>query len=355
MDDSTAPEIDEPDGNSIVAIGSGSRQLLAEGRTHRFPVRIPDAIEDFDPAEMVITVGGATLVSQVMNTTRAQRLVPCGIQPDEAGTVGGLFSDPRESPCDPFTGRFCDHVLGIEGLRGDGTSLLAGGRVVKNVTGYDLVRLLGGAMGALGVVIRLHLRLEREAPSWSRIDCRIEDSATYWSALDAIRGLPFEPYLLALEPADGLCQVVLSGTQVSVIEAQQMIEGILPVAEAKEISQEDVVEIHRQKRARVGQALRVRLPWSCWREVVSTSPGCWRAIFPSAGFGILEEIAPGDELEGFITRINQLGGSVSAEDASAEKQFQIPLVHPSPHDELTRRLRSEWDSLGMLSWRGDRC
>jgi len=353
--DRAVPELEQPDGDGNGIIGSGSRHLLVPERAHRCHVRIPDSIEEFDSAEMVVTVGAATLVSQLTKITREHQLVPCGLQPDEAGTFGGVFSDPRESPCDPFTGRFRDHVLGIEGMRGDGASLLSGGRVVKNVTGYDLVRLLGGAMGALGVVTRLHLRLEREASNWSRIESSIEDATTYWKVLDSIRCLPIEPYLLAVEPQESRIQVILCGTQVSVEESQQLIQEILPSAETTAVSREDVVELHRQNRARVGQALRVRLPWSCWREMPNTIPGRWRAIFPSAGFGLLEELVPGPELDRFISRVVKWGGSVCAEDAIAEKNYQIPLVQPSPCDELTRRLRSEWDPQAMLAWAGDRC
>ena len=149
--------------------------------------------------------------------------------------------------------------------------------------------------------------------------------------------------------------MILCGTQVSVEESQQLIQEILPSAETTGVSREDVVELHRQNRARVGQALRVRLPWSCWREMPDTIPGRWRAISPSAGFGLLEELVPGPELDRFISRVVKLGGSVCAEDAIAEKNYQIPLVQPSPCDELTRRLRSEWDPQAMLTWVGDRC
>jgi FAD/FMN-containing dehydrogenase len=57
------------------------------------------------------------------------------------------------------TGSPRDHVLGLELVTGDGRSLVLGGRVVKNVAGYDLVRLVVGSRGTLGLVTRAHLRL----------------------------------------------------------------------------------------------------------------------------------------------------------------------------------------------------
>ena len=80
---------------------------------------------------MVATVGAATSVKFLREEVQKKGLIVSGVLPDEEGTVGGLFSDPREGPADSCTGRFRDHVLGIEGVRGDGGPILSGGRVVK--------------------------------------------------------------------------------------------------------------------------------------------------------------------------------------------------------------------------------
>lgn len=335
------------------SLGSGSRHLLPPELDHKFAVEIPAAIENFNPEEMIVTVGAATSVSQLLNHVGEHRLTPSGIQPDETGTVGGLFSDPRESPCDPFTGRFRDHVLGIEGLRGSGASILAGGRVVKNVTGYDLIRLLGGAMGALGVVTRLHLRLEQAASSWAQNSCRFDDEEMSWNALDTVRRLPFEPYMIYLEPENQRMQIILSGTKRSTLESLQLIEEVVPNTTSQQISHQEVAQIHRQKRSGEPMALRVRVPWAGWRKIAFVAPGSWRSIFPSAGFGILEKVSSDEKLQQFVQIVSQLGGTVCAEDAVAEKHFQIPLAHPSPADKLTHRLRSEWDPHSLFAWRGD--
>ncbi|MGE4618551.1 MAG: hypothetical protein AAEJ04_01940, partial [Planctomycetota bacterium] len=264
-------------------LGSQSRHLMAEKGQHNFASEIPDVVENFDPDEMVVTVGGATAIARLMKLSCEHGLVPSGIQPDEVGTFGGLFSDPREGPCDSFSGRFRDHVLGIEGYRGDGGSLLSGGRVVKNVTGYDLVRLLGGALGALGVVTRLHLRLERQAACWHRIDWPMTNEIVSWETLDSIRRLPFEPYWLSMQPAEQRCQILLAGTMRSIEESLQLLEPVIgstdSCIDSREIGYQELVQSHREKRAAVGNGLRVRMPWQSWRHVTFSAPGKWRSIF----------------------------------------------------------------------------
>lgn len=340
-----------PTGSSV--IGSGSRRLLPPEIKHRFAVEVPNRIEDFDPAELVISVGAATPMTHLLKSVQEHQLIPCGVQSDELGTVGGLFSDPREGPCDPFTGRFRDHVLGIEGFRGNGAALLSGGKVVKNVTGYDLIRLLGGAMGALGVVTRLHLRLERVSSGWALVSLPFDHSSRAWEQLDRIRQLPIEPYLLCIEPENQQIQVILSGTSNSISESHQLIGEVIPGSRAEPIDQQEVTRIHRLHRADPGLALRVRLPWTGWKKIVTGAPGSWRAIFPSAGFGILEQLASEDSLRQLVHDVSQLGGSVCAEDAMAEERFQIPIVHPCPADKLTKQLRREWDPQGLFTWRGE--
>ncbi|MGE4618706.1 MAG: hypothetical protein AAEJ04_02740, partial [Planctomycetota bacterium] len=67
-----------------------------------------------------------------------------------------------------------------------------------------------------------------------------------------------------------------------------------------------------------------------------------------------EKVTAGDELLAFIEQVRDLGGSICAEDAIAENRLSVPFVHPSPADELTRRLRTEWDPQRRLYWRGDK-
>jgi glycolate oxidase FAD binding subunit len=77
----------------------------------------------------------------------------------EAATVGGVLATGLPGPLRTRYGLPRDYVLGIDVLRADGERVKAGGRVVKNVTGYDLMRLYCGSLGTLGIIERVALRV----------------------------------------------------------------------------------------------------------------------------------------------------------------------------------------------------
>lgn len=112
--------------------------------------------------------------------------------------------------------------------------------------------------------------------------------------------------------------------------------------------------IHARMRADRGQALRVRARWQDWRTLLSTAGGGWKAVFPAAGYGLLQEWQRGDLLEQMIEQVQQLEGRVTAEDLQAQKRSGIPLVAADPSDVLTRKLRMNWDPQKNLDWHGDR-
>lgn len=350
--------------------GSGSRGLSStqgQHSTHRSQPSpsslstpspstgfLSDQIENLDAAEMVATVGAATSVKFLREEVQKKGLIVSGVLPDEEGTIGGLFSDPREGPADSCTGRFRDHVLGIEGVRGDGGPILSGGRVVKNVTGYDLTRLLGGAMGALGVVTRLHLRLESAPPCWNIIRWEFHNDEQCWMRLDRLRALPFEPHLISIEPQQQQVVILLSGTVRSVEEKKDLIVKLSNEATSRQLDGEENIAIHARMRADRGEALRVRARWQDWKSLLSTAGGGWKAVFPAAGYGLLQGWQRGDLFEQMIEQVQQREGRVTAEDLQAQKRSGIPLVAADPSDVLTRKLRMNWDPQKNLNWHGDR-
>jgi glycolate oxidase FAD binding subunit len=88
-------------------------------------------------------------------------------EPEGLGTVGGLVSVGHGGSRRPFAGAPRDHVLGFRGVSGRGEPFAAGGRVVKNVTGFDLPKLMTGAFGTLGVLTEVTLKV-LPAPQASR-------------------------------------------------------------------------------------------------------------------------------------------------------------------------------------------
>jgi glycolate oxidase FAD binding subunit len=88
----------------------------------------------------------------------------------EESTIGGIVATAASGPYRARYGTIRDGLLGVTVVRADGTVVKGGGRVVKNVTGYDMPKLFVGALGTLGVVVAAHLRLHpRPAAEATRV------------------------------------------------------------------------------------------------------------------------------------------------------------------------------------------
>lgn len=119
-----------------------------------------EGISEYEPANLTITAGAGTLLSDLESATAAQgQWLPVDPPGMARTTLGALLATGASGPLRAGFGRVRDHALGITFVTGDGRIVHAGGRVVKNVAGYDLVRLMVGSRGRLGVITSATLRL----------------------------------------------------------------------------------------------------------------------------------------------------------------------------------------------------
>ncbi|MBX7117756.1 MAG: FAD-binding protein [Gemmatimonadaceae bacterium] len=161
-------------------------------------------IEAYTPADLTISVGAATTLAELDAATAAHGqwcpLLPWG---DDHGTVGATIATATTGPFAERLGRPRQLVLGVECVDGTGRIVRAGGRVVKNVAGFDLTRAVTGAWGTLAVITRLHLRL-RARPAVDvtlAVACPATEAAT--SRLAAFTRGPLAPLgVVAVEAAD---------------------------------------------------------------------------------------------------------------------------------------------------------
>lgn len=123
-------------------------------------VRALQGIVEYTPGDLTITVRGATTLAEIDEATRAHGqwlpLDPFGAPTD---TVGATLATASYGPLAASQGLPRDLALGVEFVDGRGVVVRGGGRVVKNVAGFDLVRLTIGAWGTLGVITEATLRL----------------------------------------------------------------------------------------------------------------------------------------------------------------------------------------------------
>jgi len=117
-------------------------------------------IVDYTPADMTVTVeAGVTLAAlQTVVAEHGQRLAIDPPQPEQA-TIGGLLATNASGPLRARYGTFRDLIVGVSLIRADGTLARGGGKVVKNVAGFDLPKLMVGSLGTLGLIATATLRL----------------------------------------------------------------------------------------------------------------------------------------------------------------------------------------------------
>jgi glycolate oxidase FAD binding subunit len=123
-------------------------------------VRAPAGILAYEPADMTVTVRAGTSIAELAAALSEQGQ-ECPLDPsDDTATVGGVLACGLSGPRRLRIGPVRDRVLEVHVVTGDGRIVRGGGPTVKNVTGYDLPRLMVGALGTLGVIGQVTLRTQ---------------------------------------------------------------------------------------------------------------------------------------------------------------------------------------------------
>jgi FAD/FMN-containing dehydrogenase len=136
-------------------------------------VAAPSGVVAHEPAEMVVRVRAGTTVASLSAALRTSgQMVPIDPAIPEQATVGGVLAAGQSGPRRLRYGPLRDTVLEVHFVSAAGRLIKAGGPVVKNVSGYDLCRLLVGSLGTLGVLAEVVLRCQPlpATSSWYRVD-----------------------------------------------------------------------------------------------------------------------------------------------------------------------------------------
>jgi glycolate oxidase FAD binding subunit len=113
----------------------------------------------YDPHDLTLGVEPGVRIADLLQTLAEQKqFLPLAVPFLDRATIGGVVATNSSSPLRHAYGSVRDFCLGMEFVPGDGTRAKSGGRVVKNVTGYDLHKLLIGSLGTLAVITRVNFR-----------------------------------------------------------------------------------------------------------------------------------------------------------------------------------------------------
>jgi len=148
---------------AVVPVGSG-RRLSVGNPPERVDIllstRRMTRILEYEPADLTASVEAGCHLEAFQNAARPHRQwLPFDPPEAERATLGGIVAANDFGPLRQGYGRPRDYVIGMEVVQADGTRIRAGGRVVKNVTGYDLNKLFVGSFGTLGVIVRVNFKL----------------------------------------------------------------------------------------------------------------------------------------------------------------------------------------------------
>lgn len=200
------------DGQALEPIGAGSKRgwgRVADGLT-RLDVSALKGINLYEPEELILSAGPGTPLADIEATiaVHQQRLA---FEPPDYGplfgaapgrtTLGGIIGCNASGPARFKAGAARDHILGISAVNGQGVAFRAGGRVVKNVTGFDLCKLLTGSFGTLAVFSELTVKVLPAPPGVRTLHLAGQSAGDALTTFAEILGQPWEVTGAAHVPA----------------------------------------------------------------------------------------------------------------------------------------------------------
>jgi glycolate oxidase FAD binding subunit len=372
---------------SFEVLGHGSKSAL--GRPARTDARLDMSVYAgiilYEPEELVLSARAGTPLTEIAELL-AQNGQELAFEPMDygpllglkagRGTIGGAVAANLSGPRRIRAGAARDHFLGVLAVSGRGESFRSGGRVVKNVTGYDLCKLLAGSWGTLAVLSEVTLKVLPRAPTEATLAIFGLDDATASRAMATAVGSPFgvsgaahlPDYLASrfdgLTAAEATTVLRVEGVATAVSHCIDALKSAVTASgESKVLDQDQSQVLWRAIRdARpfwVGGDLGDR---ALWRVSTAPSRGCEIAakISPSAQLyydwaGGLIWIAPWAASDGgaadIRTAVAQAGGHANLVRAPAALRASVDPFQPepSPLAALTKRVKQSFDPKGVLN------
>ncbi|MFK5913524.1 MAG: glycolate oxidase subunit GlcE [Woeseiaceae bacterium] len=216
------------DKTMLTIVGGNSKPFYGNRpleKTEILETRIHQGVISYTPSELVITARAGTPLKE-LQALLAENNQMLPFDPPHFGehaTLGGAIATGLSGSRRPFTGSARDFVLGVKILSGKGEVMSFGGQVMKNVAGYDVSRLMVGALGTLGVLLEMSIKVlpKPQAEVTQCFALSQQDALTKMHALNQT-SLP----LSGLAYHDEKLYVRLSGAVSAVDSSQKKIEGV---------------------------------------------------------------------------------------------------------------------------------
>lgn len=323
--------------SSIVVWGGGTRMGVGNAPA-RYDIAIDlrdlSGIVEHSPADLVCTVrGGTTVAALAAELARAGQRWPVDVADPERATIGGTIASAAPSPSRLRHQHVRDWVIGCTAVLGDGTVARAGGRVVKNVTGYDLARLYSGTFGTLAVLAEVSLKL-------SAIDEAVRAFRVDESAYEDLRHLPLDSLVLTTGHTRGL-YVRVAGLAAAV----ERVSRELARYHATEIAS---VAWDQTVHPSTDAADLTRASVPPWRER-EVAIGDAMAYLGTGIVFLLGERSD-DDLRALRERCERMGGALVLERADPSRKRSLGVWGtPRNAPRITQALKARFDPKGVLA------
>ena len=374
-------------------IGHGSKRAIGHPMATNavLDVSALNAVTSYEPNELIITVqAGAPLADvQSLIDSKSQQFAFEPIDTSSLlgasgnGTIGGMIGAGLAGPRRIKAGGARDHLLGAHAVSGFGDSFKTGGRVVKNVTGYDLCKLLTGSWGTLAVMTEVTLKVMPKPESERTLLLAGLDDATANRAMTAALGSPYDvsgaahlPYQAFRSANGALAGFAAQGRAVTLLRLEGIAASVADRANSlgKTLAPFGAVDmLEEAASAAVWSAIRDVEPfaaggalgaWPVWRIVCPPASGgaLGHALARETGGDVIYDWGGGliwaalppkpDALAALVRQhVDRAGGHASLIRASEQVRQNVDVFHPQAPGiaALSQRVRNSFDPKIILN------
>jgi len=318
---------------------------------------------DHEPADLTVTVGaGMRLAELAQVLERAGQFLPLDPPHAEEATIGGVIAANSNGFWRARYGAVRDLLIGTRVALADGSVARAGGRVVKNVAGYDLDKLLVGSFGTLGVIVEATFKVLPRPVASDGLVAGFARSADAFGTADAIIRGASRVEACVVERSEGTAwrlAVQARGSKATVKRAIEDArrEAATRQGETRELGDTLVTLRELPARATEGALVRVSLPLAASPAYAETAArlASLDALVADAASGVIRAHLLGDDdavvrdAEALLVAARVVGGAGRIERRAEQLRSRLSTWPTRPNgDFLMRRIKDAFDPAGVL-------
>ena len=317
-------------------------------------------VVEYEPADLTMTVGAGATLSSIAELAR-QNAQWLAVDPtaQSAATIGATVATASSGALRAGFGAVRDHVLGLTLVTGDGRVLELGGRVVKNVAGFDLLKLMVGGWGRFGIVTRVTVRLNPLPTRDITLIYDSEDTAQLATVARTLATAPVVPAALRLDFVGSSARLAtrIVGSDASAPEEARVLESAAAVGPTprRETGEGSVGFWETQSRPVANDPTELEMFFapsalpSMVGPIQEAQRAGWR-IRCDATEGLCTVVGTGAPLES-ISSWTRAGASLRVLRATGEERAALKNFEDAPDPAVRRlvdRLVHAFDPLGVL-------